>query len=269
MDSAVMSPDRDALLCRQYPALFAKRHLATAVTAMGRGFSCDDGWFALIDDLCLKLQAAADSGQIQQPVVEQVKEKFGELRFYAWPQSLPARALIAQARALSAVTCEVCGAAGVLRYLHGFQTVCDLHAEARQHDRSTTNGTTMTPSFPPFYLFLDVDGVLHDRRVSAVENFEFADRLGVVLARYPEVLVVVSSSMGRVSPFANLQGACGPLLGPRLHDFTPIVKRVIDGVPPFHRFVEIAYWLATHPHFEARQPRPSGRCPGAPRLDGS
>jgi hypothetical protein len=117
----------------------------------------------------------------------------------------------------------------------------------------------MTSSFPPFYLFLDVDGVLHDRRVSAVENFEFADRLGVVLARYPEVLVVVSSSMGRIGTLANLQSACGPLLGPRLHDFTPIVKRVIDGAPPFHRFVEIAYWLATHP-----SSRPDSR---DPRLD--
>ncbi len=125
-----MSPDLDALLCSRYPALFAKRRLPTTVTAMCGDFSCDDGWFDLIDELCAKLQAAVAAGEISQPFTDQVKQKFGELRFYAWPQSPLAEALIDRARARSAVTCEVCGAAGVVRYLHGFQTVCDLHAEA-------------------------------------------------------------------------------------------------------------------------------------------
>ena len=106
---------------------------------MGGGFSCDDGWFGLIDELCAKLQAAVAAGKILQPVTDQVKQKFGELRFYVSPQSLTTEALIAQARTRSAVTCEVCGAAGVLRWQRGVLTVCDLYAEP---------GSTIVPPRP-------------------------------------------------------------------------------------------------------------------------
>ena len=95
---------------------------------MGRGFACDDGWFDLVDELARKLQAAADSGRIAQPIAEQVKEKFGELRFYLSEMTPGARELIDEAGERSAVTCEVCGAPGVLRRQRGVQTLCDLHA---------------------------------------------------------------------------------------------------------------------------------------------
>lgn len=85
-----MSPELDTLLCKRYPALFAQRHLPMAVTAMCWGFSCGDGWFALIDQLCTNLQECVDAGTIPQPVAVQVKEKFGELRFYLANSSVEA-----------------------------------------------------------------------------------------------------------------------------------------------------------------------------------
>ena len=119
----------------------------------------------------------------------------------------------------------------------------------------------MTSTFAPFYLFLDFDGVLHDRRASDDDLFIYADRLGLLLEHYPEVVVVVSSSAGKTHLLAALQAACGSSLGPRLKDVTPIVKRVLDGIPAFQRFKEIAYWLATHP-----APTDDGRDPGVDAL---
>ena len=124
-----MSPDLDRLLCERYPAIFADRHLPTSKTAMGRGFACEDGWFDLIDGLCAKLQAAADAGEIRQPVANQVKQKFGELRFYVFPNEPLVRSLTDAPREQSAVTCQICGAPGVLCAQRGVQTVCDVHAE--------------------------------------------------------------------------------------------------------------------------------------------
>jgi hypothetical protein len=98
-------------------------------SAMYWGFSCEDGWFDLIDKLCANLQAAAEKGEIPQPVAEQVKQKFGELRFYvSTSSSALTRTMIEATRAQSAVTCEVCGEPGVLRWQSGVQTVCDRHA---------------------------------------------------------------------------------------------------------------------------------------------
>ena len=123
-----MSPHLDDLFCKRYPGIFAARHLPATKTSMCWGFACDDGWFNLIDRLCADLQSEADGGRIPQPVAAQVKQKFGELRFYAWPKTDATQALLDTAREKSAVTCEVCGAPGVLRWQNGVKTVCSAHA---------------------------------------------------------------------------------------------------------------------------------------------
>lgn len=122
-----MSPELDALLCRRYPALFARRHLPPSVTMMGWGIACGDGWFDLIDDLCSGLQEAVEAGRITQPVAGQVKEKFGTLRFYLSGAEPEISRLVQEAERGSAVTCEICGRPGVLRQPGGVWTLCDLH----------------------------------------------------------------------------------------------------------------------------------------------
>ena len=84
-----MSPDLDDLLCSRYPKLFADRH--NADSSMGRGFTCGDGWFELVDQLCRDVQTAADAGEIRQPLARQVKEANSEptgvpttTRFSSW-----------------------------------------------------------------------------------------------------------------------------------------------------------------------------------------
>ena len=125
-----MSPELDKLLCNRYPAIFAKRHRPMTGSSMHWGFTCGVGWFDLIGELCEKLQAASDAGEMPQPVAEQVKQKLGELRFFvSSPSSFLARALIEAVRERSALTCETCGEPGVLRWQHGVQTLCDLQAD--------------------------------------------------------------------------------------------------------------------------------------------
>jgi hypothetical protein len=125
-----MRADLDALLCERYPALFAQRHLPMAQTAMCWGFSCGDGWFNLIDELCAKLQAGVASGAFPQPEAVQVKEKFGELRFYLSGETDEAIDLVEEATQRSMTICEVRGASGALRIQrHWYRTRCDVHAD--------------------------------------------------------------------------------------------------------------------------------------------
>ncbi len=71
------------------------------------GFSCGDGWFQLIWDLCEKLEKID-----KELIATQVKEKYGTLRFYTsggkeekWEE---VNAAIIEAENLSAHTWEMC-----------------------------------------------------------------------------------------------------------------------------------------------------------------
>ena len=126
-----MSPDLDALLCARYPVLLQQRTMTPVESPLAWGFACEDGWFLIIDQLFARLQAEADRGRISQPVVSQVKEKFGELRCYL-DEGVCRRSMRlldwAGLRALR--TCEACGAPGVLQSAprYGRYVRCKRHA---------------------------------------------------------------------------------------------------------------------------------------------
>ncbi len=81
----------------------------------------------------------------------------------------------------------------------------------------------------PLYLFLDFDGVLHAFNATLEAAFAHADRLGTLLVDFPTVRVIVSSSWREVHPLEEMQEFCGPVLGPRLVDATPVVRAVDRG----------------------------------------
>ena len=122
-----MSPELDALLCQRYPQIFADRHADMQTTCMCWGFSCGDGWFQLIDTLCAKLQRMTDEDGAPQIIAVQVKEKFGELRFYVRQASEAQFALIDEAEQRSAQICEVCGAPGRVVVDGWVRTCCPRH----------------------------------------------------------------------------------------------------------------------------------------------
>ena len=118
-----MSPEHDKHLCESYPVLYGDRHKSMRETCMCWGFTCDDGWFKLIDELSAKLEAMNKEGA--NIVAGQVKEKFGGLRFYVGAAPEEAHKLIEAAESASYKTCEFCGEPGEVRQGGWIKTRCD------------------------------------------------------------------------------------------------------------------------------------------------
>ncbi|WP_336775288.1 hypothetical protein [Paenibacillus sp. MMO-58] len=116
-------------------------------------FGCEvgDGWYVVLRELCQEItQAYKRAGlPVVDIVVDRVKEKFGQLRFYYHRvdndpaiHSIDSLAelhkevaiLVRQCREHSTTICESCGAPGVLRRdLRWVQSLCDqCHAPRKQ-----------------------------------------------------------------------------------------------------------------------------------------
>lgn len=81
-----------------------------------------DGWVPLLEDLVRDLRALGWDGR-----VDQVKQKLGELRFYATGLDAAMKARVRQATELSLRTCEYCGAPGTPQRRVG-TTACEACA---------------------------------------------------------------------------------------------------------------------------------------------
>src|SRR3569833_1462815 len=99
-----MEQESDTLLCTRYPKIFENRHKSIQESCMAWGFSCGDGWFALIDALCQSLQFMTDHNHAPQVVATQVKEKWGRLCFYAVNANDMQRGMIMMVGAISVRT---------------------------------------------------------------------------------------------------------------------------------------------------------------------
>lgn len=75
--------------------------------------------------------------KVPQVVAQQVKEKFGGLRFYYDGGDEYIHGLVAMAESMSYVTCEVCGSPGRV-YTDGWHaTLCDKHAAEKNRSISS------------------------------------------------------------------------------------------------------------------------------------
>lgn len=141
-----MREELDKLLCEKYPKMFVNRNADMKETAMCWGFEHGDGWFNIIDHLCHNIQSHIDwkNGQrerllkdnpynqkipdeVPQVVVDQVKEKFGTLRFYYHGGDDAIDGMVRMAESMSAVMCETCGAPAKRRGGGWIYTACDAH----------------------------------------------------------------------------------------------------------------------------------------------
>ncbi len=115
-------------LYAEFPQLFRGRHVSITQNLMGFGFECDDGWYGLIHQLAADITAYALQAGLD-PLVVQVKEKLGTLRFSVDQADAYIDALCNAAEQQSSVMCEQCGAPGQLRYHRRWLLVrCDAHA---------------------------------------------------------------------------------------------------------------------------------------------
>lgn len=151
-----MKIELDKALCAKYPEIFSLRYGDMSTTAMCWGFECGDGWYHIIDAACSQIQQHLNNQwrnvdwtidhknfqgeplddvpeKLPQVVAAQVKEKYGTLRFYTEGNDSYVDGVLAMAEAVSAVTCETCGAPGKRRGLFWIYTACDEHT--RPEDR--------------------------------------------------------------------------------------------------------------------------------------
>jgi hypothetical protein len=132
-----MKDELDKLLCERYPKMFANRNSSMQESCMYWGFECGDGWFDLIDELCGSIQRYIDQNprlNVPQVVVEQVKEKFGALRFYVSGGDDLTRGMIWFAESMSGRICETCGKPGKRRGHGWIYTACDEHTREEDND---------------------------------------------------------------------------------------------------------------------------------------
>ena len=132
-----MREELDKALCEKYPKIFEQRNWAPNETCMCWGFP-GDGWYDILDNLCGAIQNYCDNVKTyrndelvpvcEQVVATQVKEKFGELRFYFNGGNEMIHGMVAMAEWMSKHTCEQCGKPGKLRTVRGWvTTACDEH----------------------------------------------------------------------------------------------------------------------------------------------
>ena len=115
-----MNSKLDEALCAKYPKIFKDRHGDMKETLMCWGFECGDGWYNIIDELCVKIQNHIDETGKQQIEAEQVKEKYGTLRFYTNYYDEIIEEYIAQAEQQTYNICEICGSTNDIQRTKGW-----------------------------------------------------------------------------------------------------------------------------------------------------
>lgn len=102
---------------KKYPLCFK-----TPGTCIGFGVECGRGWYPLLERLLSKIESRLeslapsvnDSYDGSGFSIDQIKEKYGTLRFYVSGASKEIYDMIHAAEKESATTCEQCGDPGVL-----------------------------------------------------------------------------------------------------------------------------------------------------------
>lgn len=115
----------------RFPEMFSKPY---------GGFCVGKGWWPILEAICANIQSHIDWQQEQmtrfnrgegcpQVRVQQIKEKFGGLRFYYTGGDDYIQGLVRMAEAWAAQSCEECGRPGKARGGGWVRTLCDEHAE--------------------------------------------------------------------------------------------------------------------------------------------
>ena len=106
-----MSPELATKLISAYPEQF--KNLTW--------IECGDGWFNILSRLCYIVDChLVRQKKINEPLElfcwQQIKEKFGGLRAYAYSADDFIKGAIEMAESMSYITCEVTGETGKVRY---------------------------------------------------------------------------------------------------------------------------------------------------------
>lgn len=100
------------------------------------GFAVGAGWWPILQALCENIQHYLNwknktSETVPQVIVEQIKEKFGGLRFYYQGGDAEISGMVRMAEAWASHSCETCGVPGTSRNGGWIRTLCDRHETER------------------------------------------------------------------------------------------------------------------------------------------
>jgi len=129
-------------LADKYPKLYRNYGADPVKSCMAWGFSVGDGWRGILEELSAKITALDPKGFV---IADQVKEKFGGLRFYYHVNADDANQaqvlfekvekLVGEASGKSYKTCEECGKPGDSNNDTGWiKVLCD-DCQKRRGDR--------------------------------------------------------------------------------------------------------------------------------------
>jgi hypothetical protein len=125
-----------------YPKIFSKPF---------GGFCIGPGWYQIVHSLCGNIQSHINHikctreklleknpynhpipEDIDQVTVDQIKEKFGGLRFYYTGGDNVIDGMVRMTESWAEHTCEICGNLGANRSIRGWlTTLCDVHYNER------------------------------------------------------------------------------------------------------------------------------------------
>lgn len=104
-----MRPELEAALQTRWPSIFRDLYGDPAETGLAYGLRCGNGWYRLIELVCVALERESEGEGAQPPVATTIKEKFGTLRFRIADPTERQRAILAFAQDVSSLICEQCG----------------------------------------------------------------------------------------------------------------------------------------------------------------
>jgi hypothetical protein len=123
------------------------------------GFAIGAGWWPVIEKLCSTIQSHIDwkiqtrerlleanpynhdiPEEVEPVVVQQIKEKFGSLRFYYSGGDEYVSGAVNFAESMSVDLCEECGAPGKRRDGGWIRTLCDQHENEYQERKLLKEG---------------------------------------------------------------------------------------------------------------------------------
>lgn len=127
----------------KYPKMFSHPYGGVAV---------GPGWWPIIEVLCANIQSHIDWWNtnrgdrliVPQVVVEQIKEKYGGLRFYYQGGDDQISGMVRMAEAWAYRSCEDCGAPGKSRSGGWVKVLCDQHEQERQARMKERNANNTT-----------------------------------------------------------------------------------------------------------------------------
>ena len=118
-----MSPELENKLYEDFPMLFANREQKGS--CMVYGCEHGDGWHGILRAACKEIAAHGERECYQPFKFSQIKEKYGTLRLYHDGGDSYCDGVVDMAEAMSAVTCEQCGAPGKPNDSGWISTLCE------------------------------------------------------------------------------------------------------------------------------------------------